>query len=73
MSGVAADLRQRYPEIAWDEPVRVFVAGTLGHSGRWVCRICIATEGLKAKDVDSLSYAFETKAQAEKHIRRARP
>lgn len=61
------ELRRRFPEIPWDQPVEVRILGTqapLRHEGKDVivvggkdedlyhaCRYCIALHGLKAQDV----------------------
>jgi hypothetical protein len=58
-------LRQRFPEIAWDEPIKI----TVGGYERWVCRLCIATHGLKASDIDRVPYAFKTYENAVAHVR----
>jgi hypothetical protein len=44
------ELRHRFPEIPWDQPVPVTIAG-LEHIKIWACRYCIAMHGLKAQDV----------------------
>lgn len=43
-----AELREQFPEIAWDEPVEITVLG--GLKG-WACRYCIAHAGLAAQDI----------------------
>ena len=42
------ELKLRFPEIAWDEPVRVVIAG---HGAVFACRYCIALYGLRGEDV----------------------
>lgn len=61
----AQELRDRYPEIEWDEPVRV----TVGSIGQWwVCRVCIAQYGLKASEIDVTPFAFVQERDAIKHV-----
>jgi hypothetical protein len=43
-----SDLRSRFPEIAWDQPIEVTITG---HGTFWVCRYCVALHGLRAQDV----------------------
>lgn len=61
-----AELRARYPEIPWGEPVQVHVLGK--PAGRWVCRYCIATHGLTAARIDATPYAFSTRLEARTHV-----
>ena len=42
------ELRSRFPEIPWDQPVRVVIPPD--YDG-WACRYCIALIGLKAAEV----------------------
>lgn len=44
-----SELRERFPEIDWDEPVIV----TIPHADLvlYCCRICIAQRGLKGADI----------------------
>lgn len=44
------ELRSRYPEIAWDQPVLITIPG-YEHIQVWACRYCIAMHGLKAQDI----------------------
>lgn len=60
------ELRHRFPEIPWDQPVRVTVIGY--GPGRWVCRYCIARHGLRGEEIDQLPWAYETRAAALDHI-----
>jgi hypothetical protein len=41
-------LRERFPEIPWDQPVHLMITG---HGEFWACRYCIAMHGLRAADV----------------------
>lgn len=60
------ELRDSYPEIEWDEPVKV----TVGAIGQWwVCRICIAQHGLKAAEIDATPFAFISPEEALEYIR----
>jgi hypothetical protein len=60
----ADELRQKYPEIAWDEPVRI----TVGTDAYWTCRICIALNGLRAAEIARTPFAFTHRSTAEGHI-----
>jgi hypothetical protein len=67
------ELRSRYPEIPWDQPVHVSV---LDHEDlqTWVCRYCIALHGLKAQDIIHSALpdmAFASREDALEHIDRA--
>ena len=59
-------LRETFPEIKWDEPVKVMVVGT---GERWACRLCVATIGLRASEIDRTPFAYRTRAEAEEHLR----
>ena len=65
------ELRRRYPEIPWDQPVRIKVLA--GSPGWWVCRVCIALHGLKASELETggLPFAFMTRRLALDHIEMA--
>lgn len=41
------ELRDKFPEIRWDEPFKVTIAG---RGTTYLCRYCIAHEGLKASE-----------------------
>lgn len=58
----ARELREKYPEIPWNEPFKVNVAG-LG-SG-YVCRYCIAKFGLKGTEVATRGGSYE---EIQQHI-----
>lgn len=61
------ELRSRYPEIPWDQPVLVSVTGL----HRWVCRYCIAMHGLKAQDIVQKrepEFVYHDRADALAHI-----
>ena len=58
-------LRERYPEIRWQEPVEIHV---LGGVSRWVCRYCIALHGIKGHQVASSPFAFGSRLEALEHI-----
>jgi hypothetical protein len=61
------ELRARFPQIPWDQPVEVHILGkgpieikklgertliAMGNTDyHWVCRYCIAMHGLKAQDI----------------------
>jgi hypothetical protein len=63
------ELRQRFPEIPWDQPVRLVVTGGEGTSYYgWACRYCIATHGLRASDAPSSEYVFQTREDALDHV-----
>lgn len=51
-----AELRKMFPEIKWDTPVRVQV---VDEPPRFLCRYCIAKEGLKAREVQSRGGGYE--------------
>jgi hypothetical protein len=63
------ELRETYPLISWDEPVQVRVFGHL--AGRWVCRYCIALHGLKAVEIGTVPFAYDTRRDALAHIARS--
>lgn len=58
-----AELRERFPEIKWDEPVAV-VLSTTGER-RFACRFCIGQYGLRGADHDGL---WETPDEVLVHI-----
>jgi hypothetical protein len=60
-------LRERYPEIPWDQPVLIEVAGG-GHY--YVCRYCVASIGVRARDLEAkrVPFAFEFRGEALDHI-----
>lgn len=61
-----ADLEKRFPGIPWAEPQALTVAG--GESG-YVCRICVAKNGLKASDGPH----FKTLEEGRVHIAAQHP
>lgn len=60
-------LRERFPEIPWDQPVRVSVLDVT----YFVCRYCIATYGLKGSEIENTEHAFYSRRHALDHIERA--
>lgn len=66
-----SDLRHRYPEIDWDEPVAVRVVGY--EDVFWVCRLCIALNGLRAERIASTHFAFRQREHALRHIEGTHP
>jgi hypothetical protein len=71
-----ADLRTRFPEIPWDEPIDVHVVGER-KAGEdfygWTCRYCVAILGLKAQDIihdRAREQVFATRDEALAHIER---
>jgi hypothetical protein len=61
-------LRERFPEIPWDQPVPLTI---LGDERRWyACRYCIALHGMRAADVlaGENSFTFLGKQPAFAHI-----
>ena len=63
------ELRRRFPEIAWDQPVAVNVA--CSSRNYHVCRYCIAMHGLRAEEIGNVEFAFSTRARALDHIESA--
>ena len=69
-------LRERFPEILWDQPVLVKVAvgpeSPLASVQRWCCRYCIAAQGMKGADVltGSVPFAYVIRDEALDHIER---
>lgn len=64
------ELRQRYPEIPWDRPVKIQIAG-MEQLDLWVCRFCIAMQGLKAADIVAgvpPEFAFHSYVECLTHI-----
>jgi hypothetical protein len=77
-------LRERFPEIPWDQPVDIQVlrpTSEFESEGnvlvvspatitRWVCRYCIAMRGVKAADLlaNTVAFAFELRDDALNHI-----
>jgi hypothetical protein len=74
------ELRRRFPEIPWDQPVLVSVlAPNLSidaaphddYISRWVCRYCIAMHGLKAQAIVQRrepEFVYLTREDALEHI-----
>lgn len=68
------ELRTRFPEIPWDQPVLVHIAGDRTEAAYWVCRYCIAMYGLRAQELvqaDEYEYAFPQRPRVLAHIERA--
>ena len=63
------ELRERFPEIPWDQPVEVKVAG-MEQMPVWVCRVCIALQGLRAVDLHPITirHAFYSRDDCLVHI-----
>ena len=61
-------LRERFPEIPWDQPVKVSVIGF--GPGRWVCRYCIALHGLRGDEINDSAFVFDTREETLDHIER---
>jgi hypothetical protein len=60
------ELRRRFPEIPWDQPVPIVVAG---YGGFHACRYCIAIKGLKAHDmIHANANAWRSRQEALDHI-----
>jgi hypothetical protein len=72
------ELRRRFPEIPWDQPVTVTVAQqfptfvpTETYSF-WACRYCIAMKGLKAQDaLKGRANVYMTRDEALDHVEQA--
>lgn len=60
------ELRERFPEILWDQPVPVSVVGASIY--RHACRYCIAMYGLVGTEVTKSAYVFHTREEALEHI-----
>jgi hypothetical protein len=58
-----AELEHRWPAVEWSEPVPIQVASGATGLG---CRVCIANDGVKAKDVTKLP---QTREQWDEHFR----
>jgi len=79
-------LRERFPEIPWDQPQEVSVLaeqavevpeGTTfltshGYESFWVCRYCVSLYGVKASDLldHRVPFAFQTREHCLDHIER---
>jgi hypothetical protein len=69
-------LRERFPEIAWDQPVAVTILGAEelpdDEALFWVCRYCIAMKGLRAQDAraGTAEHVFSLRAACLDHIER---
>jgi hypothetical protein len=66
-------LRERYPEIPWDQPVLIRIE-PYDDLPWWVCRICIALHGLKARDIIQQrkpEFVYRERAHALMHIEKA--
>ena len=66
-------LRERFPEIPWDQPVEVFVSGDplpTKYPSYWCCRYCIALEGLSARQLirGNVPFGFDERAHCLDHI-----
>jgi|RhiMethySRZTD1v2_1073278.scaffolds.fasta_scaffold4329403_2 hypothetical protein len=62
-------LRERFPEIAWDQPVKLTIPGEF--TG-WACRYCVVMLGLRSIDVLSGEAAgvYPSRQHAYLHIER---
>lgn len=58
---------ERFPHIAWREPIMVSVAGAHDVQSALCCRICVARSGLRAQDVKHRR--FRDRARFERHLR----
>lgn len=60
-------LRERFPEIPWDQPVQVHVTTIASY---WCCRYCIALEGVSARNLirGNVPFAFPTRDACLDHI-----
>lgn len=60
-------LRERFPEIPWDQPVEVHVSTVASF---WCCRVCIALEGVSAQNLirGNVPFAFEKREHCLDHI-----
>ena len=78
-------LRERFPEIPWDQPQEVsvlnptvedsggnFIAIGSGYTNFWVCRYCVSLYGVKASDLldHRVPFAFDSRSHALDHIER---
>lgn len=67
-------LRERFPEIPWDQPVLITVPLDFHNERsieRWVCRQCIALDdGLATLIKGRIGIGFLTRDQALDHIER---
>lgn len=64
------ELRNRYSEIPWDQPVLVTIAGR-SFFQLWTCRYCVALHGLKAQDViqhRAPEFVYHSRTDALDHI-----
>jgi len=68
-------LRERFPEIPWDQPQEVSVFKPKPNAMPehfWVCRYCVSLYGVKASDLldHRVPYAFQAREHALDHIER---
>jgi hypothetical protein len=61
MATTDAELRERFTEVPWDEPITISSGGPY----RIACRLCIARFGLRGDQVDDL---YQTREEWEKHM-----
>lgn len=61
------ELRSRYPEIPWDQPVQIHLTSS---EAFWCCRICIALEGVSARNLirGNVPFAFREREHCLDHI-----
>lgn len=65
MTIAADDLASLFPSIDWREPVTVSV---VGRESRLCCRICVASFGLKAFEIDTVRYCFNDLTDFAEHM-----
>lgn len=67
-------LRERFPEIPWDQPVLITIPDGARLRQFWCCRQCIALVGVKAQGMlsdDPQTGVFPSRQEALDHIERA--
>lgn len=62
-------LRERFPEIPWDQPVELVLSRSHRHDVIWVCRYCVALDALGSPAFAAVPY--NVRDEALEHIDRA--
>jgi len=61
-------LRERFPEIPWDQPVELVLSRDYNHDVIWVCRYCVALDTLGSPVFAAVLY--NSRQEALDHIER---
>lgn len=61
------ELIAAYPQVDWLEPIKV----TAGPTTRYLCRLCIALEGVKGMELVSGTKGWRTPQEVRQHLEEA--